>query len=442
LASDRFFVKTLTLENFRCFEKVELGPFDPHFNLLVGENGVGKSSVLLALAGLFSPIATVGGALPEPILLGVEDGRTSLNSSTVIALSRAWRLGAVWSHWGDDFRSERVFKPDPHVDIPSVFRRSADGGEERVDQGLLSPEFLMRNDLLVFYSVRRQFPENGSRRLRSGFFGQQALAYEDWSDAGLDGVALREWFKNQTLREHQLAQRAAGTEFPAPIAAWSHLALVQDAVKRSIEGATNVEYDSVTEDDIVLQMNDGTMQPFRRLSDGQRALVGLVADIGRRACLLNFERFGANTLNQTSGLVLIDELDLHLHPKWQRQIIGALKRIFPKIQFFATTHSPQVIGEARPKEIVLLTPQGQKRPPQSYGMDSNWVLECVMEAEGRDPSVAKEIALLYDEIEDGKFEEARARIANLRKEIGSFGDVEAAESYMWRVEREGDEAAE
>jgi len=123
-------------------------------------------------------------------------------------------------------------------------------------------------------------------------------------------------------------------------------------------------------------------------------------------------------------------------------VIGDLKRIFPKIQFFATTHSPQVISEARPEEIVLLTPEGQKRPPQSYGMDSNWVLECVMEAEGRDPTVAKEIAHLYDEIEDGKFEEARARIAKLRKEIGGFGDVEAAESYMWRVEHEGDEAAE
>ena len=105
------------------------------------------------------------------------------------------------------------------------------------------------------------------------------------------------------------------------------------------------------------------------MSDGQRALIGLVADIARRACLLNAETFGAQTLVETSGLVLIDELDLHLHPKWQRRIVADLKRNFPKIQFFATTHSPQVIGEARPEEIVLLTPQGQKQPIGSYGMD-------------------------------------------------------------------------
>ena len=62
--------------------------------------------------------------------------------------------------------------------------------------------------------------------------------------------------------------------------------------------------------------------------------------------------------------------------------------------------------------------------------------------QGRDPTVAKEIARLYDEIEDGRFEEARARIAHLRNQIGGFGDVEAAEFDMWRVEHDGDEAAQ
>ena len=148
------------------------------------------------------------------------------------------------------------------------------------------------------------------------------------------------------------------------------------------------------------------------------------------------------TLKETSGLVLIDELDLHLHPKWQRRIIGDLKRIFPKIQFFATTHSPQVIGEARPEEIVLLTPQGQKRPIGSYGMDSNWVLECVMEAEDRNPAVAKRIKDVFDAIDDDRIEEAKGLIAALRSDIGNAPDIVGAESYIWRIEHQGDEAAE
>jgi predicted ATP-binding protein involved in virulence len=217
---------------------------------------------------------------------------------------------------------------------------------------------------------------------------------------------------------------------------------VQSAVQRAVEGASSIEYVERRKD-IIVAFEDGRAVDFSNMSDGQRALAGMVAEIARRACLLNSAYLGELALTETPGLVLIDELDLHLHPRWQRRVIGDLKRIFPNIQFFATTHSPQVIGEARPEEIVLLTPTGeQKRPLQSYGMDSNWVLECVMEAEGRDPKVAKEIVRLYDEIEDGKFEEARARIAILRNEIGGFGDVEAAESYMWRVEHEGDEAVE
>jgi len=195
--------------------------------------------------------------------------------------------------------------------------------------------------------------------------------------------------------------------------------------------------------DIVWQMENGPMRPFRSLSDGQRAFLGLAADIARRAFLLNFERLGADTLIQTTGIVLIDEIDLHLHPKWQRQIIGALKRIFPKIQFFATTHSPQVIGQAKPEEIVLLTKDGkQKRPIGSYGMDSNWVLECVMEAEGRDPEIAKRIKVVFNAIDDDRFEDARAEIARLREDIGEAPDIVGAEAYMWRIEHEADEAAE
>ncbi len=171
-------------------------------------------------------------------------------------------------------------------------------------------------------------------------------------------------------------------------------------------------------------------------------MIGLVGDIARRVCSLNAPYLGARTLKETSGIVLIDELDLHLHPTWQRRIVGALKQIFPKIQFFATTHSPQVIGEARPEEIVLLTPQGQKRLIGSYGMDSNWVLECVMEAEGRDPAIARRIKDLFDAIDQDRIEEAKAMISALRADIGNAPDIAGAESYIWRIEHQGDEAAE
>lgn len=90
----------------------------------------------------------------------------------------------------------------------------------------------------------------------------------------------------------------------------------------------------------------------------------------------------------------------------------------------------------------MLTPTGQKRPTASYGMNSDWVLDCVMEAEGRDPVIAKRIKMLFEAIENNKFEDARRMIAELREVIGEAPDIVAAESYMWNVEHDSEKAAE
>lgn len=415
---DRFFVKTLRLENFRCFEKVELGPFDPHFNLLIGENGAGKSSVLLALAQALRQVADGGVYVKSDQILGDQDNRIDgarnyhnwkVSSCLAIGSTEQWR---VWDRSGGQ----------------------SDYYNPRIDH---------RYDLITYYDVRRQF-KTGSwqHEYELAPDGRNGSAYEGWLDAGVDSTSLREWFRDQTLAALQSEQRARSASADLAVTrAGRQLTLVQSAVVEAVEGATKIEYDAELRD-IVVAFKQASTQRFAAMSDGQRALIGLVADIARRACLLNAETFGAQALKETSGLVLIDELDLHLHPRWQRRVVGDLKRIFPKIQFFATTHSPQVIGEARPEEIVLLTPQGQKRPSQAFGMDSNWVLECVMDADGRDPEVAKEIKALFNEIEEGKFDEARARIERLRTDIGDMPDLIGAESYLWRVEHEGDEAAE
>ncbi len=441
---DRFYVKTLTLENFRCFEKTELGPFDPHFNLLVGENGSGKSSVLVALADLLAQLAMQGGMLTHPVILDHRDTKRTGSSREFPSDSILWRIGAHLSWRDDNLRAESGFMLATANPFPSVWKITDEGDENEIDNGLYSIEFGLRRELLLLYTTRRQFGDIASNPAPSAYLRDFAPAYENWSDAGVSSVSLREWMRDQTLVALQSEQRArVNASNVEGSSAHSQLALVQEAVRKCIEGATKVEYDAELQD-IILQMDVGPAQPFRALSDGQRALFGLVADIARRACLHNYGRFGAATLQKTPGLVLIDEIDLHLHPKWQRQIIKALKDIFPKIQFFATTHSPQVIGEAQPHEIVLLTKDGkQKRPMGSFGMDSNWILECVMEAQGRNPEVAKRVSALFDLIDEGRFEEARAEIDSLRREIGPLApDIAGAESYMWRIEHEADEAAE
>ena len=102
----------------------------------------------------------------------------------------------------------------------------------------------------------------------------------------------------------------------------------------------------------VIQEKSHSM-PFHLLSDGYRNMIGMVADIAYRAAVLN-PQLGSEAAKLTPGIVLIDEIDLHLHPKWQRRVVEDLKRTFPKIQFFATTHSPFIIQSLKANELINL----------------------------------------------------------------------------------------
>ena len=391
MESDRFYVKTLTLENFRCFEKVELGPFDPHFNLLVGTNGAGKSSVLLALANLFRPLAlpdwdvkSDGRILkPSDVRVEIVSGLTAFDFKNCICRG-AWQRRS---------RSAMRNGPAPRIlrHVALLLRPEYGGLCTVITPNLQAITWVNFStaSILCSHSTRRSGLFKASKSWGTGveanFPGARGRAFQRWSRAGTSVNTLREWIKDQTLAslQHDLRVREAGPNEQA-MRPLRQLNLIQEAIASAVEGSKTLEFDA-DRSDIVVQFEDGSRSDFSGMSDGQRALIGLVADIVRRACVLNAPYLGAQTLIETPGLVLIDELDLHLHPRWQRRVLADLKRIFPNIQFFATTHSPQIIGEARPEEIVMLTPTGQKRPMASYGMDSNWVLECVMEAEGRDP---------------------------------------------------------
>lgn len=148
---DRFFIKTLRLENFRCFEKIELGPFDPHFNLLIGANGAGKSSVLLALAHLFRDLGSRGS-----YLLSASDNRTSSTP-----LPHFWMLSACLVSGSTE-----------------VWRTSGYRSGEQPDH---FPNIDHRHDLIVFYDVRRQFKHG----YRQGEYEHEGPAFEGWLDAGV-----------------------------------------------------------------------------------------------------------------------------------------------------------------------------------------------------------------------------------------------------------------
>ena len=123
-------------------------------------------------------------------------------------------------------------------------------------------------------------------------------------------------------------------------------------VQTCIPGAKDFYYDTDA-DQIMIKLDKEGLVPFNYLSDGYRNMVAMVADIAHRASRLN-PHFDSDSAKKTQGIVLIDEIDLHLHPKWQRRVVDDLQKAFPNIQFVATTHSPFIIQSLKAGEVIDL----------------------------------------------------------------------------------------
>ncbi|MEO0686205.1 MAG: AAA family ATPase, partial [Cyanobacteria bacterium J06649_11] len=157
-----------------------------------------------------------------------------------------------------------------------------------------------------------------------------------------------------------------------------------------------------------------------QLSDGEKCLLALVGDLARRLAIANP---GLDDPLLGEGIVLIDEIELHLHPRWQRDIIPALKRTFPNCQFIVSTHSPQVISHVHPEGVFILERDEQKGliimgAEGSYGRDSNSILEDLMEVPERPQKIKDSLQQLFRFIDDGDLEGAKELRQELAAEIG------------------------
>jgi predicted ATP-binding protein involved in virulence len=170
-----------------------------------------------------------------------------------------------------------------------------------------------------------------------------------------------------------------------------------------------------------------------QLSDGEKCLLALVGDLARRLSLLNTDK--ENPLDG-EGVVLIDEIDLHLHPKWQRSVVMSLERTFPNCQFIITTHSPQVVGEL-PPEAVLLLRDGKfmGHAERSLGLSSGEVLEELMEGKASNVEVASELNTVRSLLDLDDITGAQEALSRLRQRVGDIPlvlELQASiESLQW-----------
>ena len=182
-------------------------------------------------------------------------------------------------------------------------------------------------------------------------------------------------------------------------------------------------------------------QPFylHQLSDGERGLLALVFDLTRRLAIANPD--SDNPITDGVALVLIDEIELHLHPKWQRDVIKRLPEIFKNCQFVITTHSPQVIGEVQAQCVRILSIKDgrviSETPGMAYGADSNWILNVLMGADEMSEDVEKALEEIASLISKRDLSDARIKTDDLRKRVGNTEAIQKLASTIERIERLG-----
>jgi predicted ATP-binding protein involved in virulence len=407
-------IDRLHIENFKKFASQDF-ELHPNFTLLAGDNGAGKTTVLDALAvalGIWHKAVPSSGwrnILKEEVRLEPVDAgdrvtwRLALPSSITATGIIGRREGLSWTRMirKDGTRTTNVKAHEAETAIIELVK----GAEAQ--QELLP--------VLAYYGAGRAWKPANKRQTGSVNTGksQQFDAYRNCLDTRIRDQELNDWFLFETAAANSHGEGRPGYR------------VVKQAVLECIPGADKLHYDSNLKE-TVLSIK-GNQQPFSNLSAGQRMMLAMVADIAIKAVTLNSYLLGLGQpgaddpmqlLDRSPGVVLIDELDVHLHPIWQRRVATDLKRIFKNIQFVCTSHSPQVIGEVKSEEVRFLDGGQVTTPTRSFGIDSNRVLEELMDAPSRNESVETLLRMLFGAIDKENFADARDILSKVEAQLG------------------------
>ncbi|MEJ1935533.1 AAA family ATPase [Nostoc sp. NIES-2111] len=386
-------IKSLTLTNFRAFEQATF-EFQPGMNLLIGINGVGKSSVLDALRIAISRVL--------PNFTACQDRRINFEVDDIM-------MGR------DQLAVDIKFQAFDIPFICNVTRGKSHKVEFKPDsENILYPlKNAHEQPLVVYFSTRRSVPIEKVINERSSEGNQSAAFAEALAHRML---RLREFADWWLVQEALLDEEA--------IFAQQRLEVMANVVTRFLDWCTNLRAIAEPKTTLLLDKDGGTID-VKQLSDGERGLLALVLDLARRLCQANPNL--EDPLENGKAVVLIDEIDLHLHPQWQRTIVEQLTQTFPNCQFIATTHSPLIIGEVKPPGLTLITKEDNgivvlQKGIQGFGLASNWILEQLMGTASRNATTQAQIDLVEDALEEGELELARDRLNDLITTMKGYDD--------------------
>jgi len=427
---------------------IQLAPTANHpsnVTVFVGNNGAGKTTLLKSLAtslswlvarmraekGIGSHLAEEdirNGALVALILIAVVD-----NSQAGSSLSEVETEDSLFK-WGIA-RARQGRKTTAHSSLMGA-TRLADHYRSQ----------LTANDkaslpLIAYYPVERSVLEI-PLKIRTKHTFDQLDGYDNALNRGVDFRRFFEWFREREDSENEngvpdVVLTQISKDFGKDSSVWKalskikassrdrQLTAVRSAIAAFMPGFSNLRVQRKPRLHMAID-KDGVTLNVSQLSQGEKSMMALVGDIARRLAMMNQSL--DNPL-EGDGIVLIDEVDLHLHPKWQRSLIRQLSETFPNCQFVLTTHSPLVISDAKDVLCYVLNDGELHEHNGLYGLDANQVLLEVMDTDIRNSEVQQRLNRLMERLQDGDLDEAKKLFAELSLEL-SDGHLELAKAAL------------
>ncbi|WP_051227255.1 AAA family ATPase [Oceanospirillum beijerinckii] len=412
----------LKIQNFRCFEQFELD-LHPNLTVLIAPNGAGKTTLLDAariavwpfvkafdLGGQTGKSATIQPddvrRLPlqrgvmEPVLPSSIEAsgfwpelNTNTTKSEALLFSEA-DLQCVWLQTREKIKKGTNTLGDKGTkgltQLGKAFQASQFNSLDSIALSEASIGFPVISYLgtgRLWYQGRYSSQVKDKKLEQDAF--SRSWGYRDCLTASSAYKQFEDWFGwiYRSYREKQIEALERSTSIDSNDQ-WLKDSIdvvvkAVDEVVAPITGWGKIAYSSSNQQQIVLSHKEHGIMPLSMLSDGLRNTIVMVADIAFRCSKLN-PHLGARAALDSYGVIMIDEVDMFLHPEWQQQILGALRRAFPKIQFIVTTHSPQVLTTV-PKECIRLIDGDRAVEPSVHtlGEESRTVLEDVMHVSSR-----------------------------------------------------------
>ncbi len=407
-------ITSLTLKNYRCFKNVVI-ELHPSFNIIVGVNGMGKTAILealkVAIGSLFLRFDKHDDHLASPSILRDDVRLAHLEPQYPVLITATGELAKEDISWT---RSLETSRGRTRSNEAKEMQRLS----QRMQKNIKETDVVSDIPLIAYYSTERFKKEK--RDVGVVPDGSRLRGYYHALDAQTNLKFFLGIWKTETYAQIQRGEES------------SLLQNVKHAVKTCIQDCEDIYFD-VKADTLLMKMGKtGELLPFHILSDGVRSMLAMVMEIAFRCHLLN-PHLGRDAALQSSGVVLIDEIDLHLHPSWQTRVIRDLRQAFPHIQFIVSTHAPLVLGAMSEGVIHYLDVGGQVGiMPLQKGYDANYILNEMGAAE-MDPKLKEMIKkyLLLVKSGQGQVPESLDLRARLESEIGKHHTVlERADQIM------------